>query len=206
MPAEFTRCGSEETPCMNMRELTGFNQNSRMARLNACLVAPKQDPGQDDTRFYENPMGIAASQWESTSSDPAPDMNSNIVIETARKTLGGEMSFPEVVSRLAAAGVDYYHVDYVGKKKVFYGTDDSMVVTHIDYQGLPRVAADFSVQTIKAVILDSQRNGQAYRDFTRRAMAAGVQGYFAFLRGKRVTYFGRQGDQHTEWFPGAAVP
>lgn len=34
-------------------------------------------------------------------------------------------------------------------------------------------------------------------------MAAGVQGYFAFLRGKRVTYIGRQGDQHTEWFPGA---
>jgi len=34
-------------------------------------------------------------------------------------------------------------------------------------------------------------------------MVAGVQGCFAFLRGKRVTYFGRQGDQHTEWFPGA---
>ena len=31
-----------------------------------------------------------------------------------------------------------------------------------------------------------------------------VQGYFAFLRGKRVTYWGRGGDQHTEWFPGAA--
>jgi hypothetical protein len=30
-----------------------------------------------------------------------------------------------------------------------------------------------------------------------------VQGYFAFLRGKRVTYLGRNGDAHTEWFPGA---
>jgi hypothetical protein len=56
---------------------------------------------------------------------------------------------------------------------------------------------------LRANILDSQRNGQAYRDFTRRAMAAGVQGYFAFLCGKRVTYLGRQGDQHTEWFPSA---
>ena len=35
------------------------------------------------------------------------------------------------------------------------------------------------------------------------AMAAGVQSYFAFLRGQRVTYLGRTGDQHTEWFPGA---
>jgi hypothetical protein len=45
---------------------------------------------------------------------------------------------------------------------------------------------------------------QTYCDFTRRAMEAGVQGYFAFQGGKRVTYLGRQGDQHTEWFPGAA--
>jgi hypothetical protein len=36
-----------------------------------------------------------------------------------------------------------------------------------------------------------------------RAMAGGVQGDIAFLRGKRVTYWGRTGDQHTEWFPGA---
>jgi hypothetical protein len=34
-------------------------------------------------------------------------------------------------------------------------------------------------------------------------MNAGVQGYFAFLRGRRVTYLGRNGDQHVEWFPGA---
>jgi len=49
---------------------------------------------------------------------------------------------------------------------------------------------------------------QPYHDFTRRGPCRtghrdGVQGYIAFLRGKRVTYWGRTGDQHTEWFPGA---
>jgi hypothetical protein len=39
--------------------------------------------------------------------------------------------------------------------------------------------------------------------FTRRAMAGGVQGYIAFLRGRRVMYWGRNGEQHVEWFPGA---
>jgi hypothetical protein len=53
------------------------------------------------------------------------------------------------------------------------------------------------------VIVDSQRLCQKYRDFTRRAMEAGVQGYFAFLCGQRVTCFGRAGDHHTERFPGA---
>ncbi len=61
----------------------------------------------------------------------------------------------------------------------------------------------FDAQALRANILDSQKNNQHYRDFSTRAMQAGVQGYIAFLRGQRVTYFGRQGDQHTEWFPGA---
>ena len=78
-----------------------------------------------------------------------------------------------------------------------------MVTTPIIYEGLPGVAADFDAAALRAAILDSQQHGQHYRDFTRRAMEAGVQGYIAFLRGQRVTYWGRGGDQHTEWFPGA---
>ena len=64
-------------------------------------------------------------------------------------------------------------------------------------------AAEFDVAALRANILDSQQNGQTWRDFTLRAMNGGVQGYFAFLRGQRVTCFCHQGDQHTEWFPGA---
>jgi uncharacterized protein YbcV (DUF1398 family) len=130
-------------------------------------------------------------------------MDTNIIAETARKTLTGEISFPEVVARLLGAGVEYYHVDYIRLRKTFYGAGDDMVVTPIDYEGLPPVSREFSTEAVRADILDSQRNGQHYRDFTRRAMEAGVQSYFAFLRGQRVTYLGRQGDQHVEWFPGA---
>lgn len=130
-------------------------------------------------------------------------MNTTIITEVARKTLAGAISFPEVVSQLLTAGVEYYYVDYIGMRKTFYGVEGGTVVTPVTYEGLPSVAADFDVAAVRADILDSQRNGQKYRDFSCRAMAAGVQGYFAFLRGKRVTYFGRQGDEHTEWFPGA---
>ena len=128
-------------------------------------------------------------------------MNTTIITEVARKTLDGTMSFPEVVGQLLTAGVEYYQVDYVGMKKTFYSAEGDMIVTPINYEGLPPVASEFSLEAVRADVLDSQRNGQKYRDFTHRAMAAGVSGYFAFLRGKRVTYFGRQGDQHIEWFP-----
>ena len=113
------------------------------------------------------------------------------------------MSFPEVVGQLLAAGVEYYHVDYVGLRKRFYSPEGEMLATSINYEGLPPVALEFDAAALHANILDSQCHGQPHREFTQRAMAGGVQGYIAFLRGKRVTYRGRTGGQHTEWFPGA---
>jgi uncharacterized protein YbcV (DUF1398 family) len=130
-------------------------------------------------------------------------MDTKIVAEVARATLGGTLSFPDVVRQLLVTGVEYYHVDYVAMRKTFYSGDSDTVVTPILYEGLPPVAREFDAAKLRAAILDSQRHGQKYRDFSRRAMEAGVQGYFAFLRGQRVIYFGRGGDEHTEWFPGS---
>jgi uncharacterized protein YbcV (DUF1398 family) len=132
-------------------------------------------------------------------------MNTELVKQASIATSQGLKSFPEIVGMLVEAGVEYYHVDYVGRRKSFYSASGEAVVTMIDYEGLPQVHQDFDLEALRADILDSQRNGQKHREFTRRAMEAGVQGYFAFLRGKRVTYFGRQGDQYTEWFPGSTA-
>jgi uncharacterized protein YbcV (DUF1398 family) len=130
-------------------------------------------------------------------------MNTEIIADAARATLDGSLPFPEVVRRLIDTGVEYYHVDYVALQKRFYSGAGDVVTTPIPYEGLPPVAAVFDLAALGAAILDSQRHGQHYRDFTRRAMEAGVQGYIAFLRGQRVTYWSRGGEQHTEWFPGA---
>ncbi len=130
-------------------------------------------------------------------------MNSEVVTEAAHATLDGSIPFPEVIRRLIETGVEYYHVDYVALQKTYYSASGEIIKTPINYEGLPSVAADFDPDALRAAILDSQHNGQHYKDFTKRAMNAGVQGYIAFLRGKRVTYWGRGGDNHTEWFPGA---
>lgn len=93
-------------------------------------------------------------------------------------------------------------MDYVSLRKTYYGGNGATVITVLPFEGLPPVVDDIDAAGLRAAIHDSQHYGRKFRHFARRAMAAGVQGYFAFLRGKRVTYFGRQGDQHTEWFPG----
>lgn len=130
-------------------------------------------------------------------------MNTELIAAAARATLTSEKPFPEIVGMLIEAGVEFYQVDYLALRKTYYGGDGAVVNTPIPLEGLPVVAADFDAAALRANILDSQQNGQSWRDFSIRAMAGGVQGYFAFLRGQRVTYFGRQGDQHTEWFPGS---
>lgn len=133
-------------------------------------------------------------------------MDTDVVQQMAHATLSGELPFPEIVGRLFAEGVEYYRVDYVARLMSFYGSDGQIVVAALSFDDLPAVAMDFDGPGLKAAIVDSQQHGQAFRQFSQRAMEAGVQGYYAFLRGKRVTYLGRRGEQHVEWFPGSKPP
>jgi uncharacterized protein YbcV (DUF1398 family) len=130
-------------------------------------------------------------------------MNADIVQRMARATLAGELPFPEIVGNLLAEGVEYYRIDYVARQMSFYSSEGSVVIAPLIFENLPAVAIHFDDPALKAAIFDSQHNGQEFRQFSHRAVQAGVQSYYAFLRGQRVTYLGRQGEQHTEWFPGA---
>jgi len=130
-------------------------------------------------------------------------MDADVVNSLAVATLDGSMPFPLIIGKLIAEGVEYYHVDFAANSFTFYSAAGSVVTASLPFEGLPSVSVDFDVTALKAAILDSQQHGQEFRSFCERAIRAGVQGYFAFLRGHRVTYLGRQGNQHVEWFPGA---
>jgi uncharacterized protein YbcV (DUF1398 family) len=130
-------------------------------------------------------------------------MNSDKVRSSAQATLDGSIPFPQIVGNLIADGVEYYYVDFASKSFTFYSATGASVNVPLSFEGLPLIAENFDATELRKAILDSQQNSQKFQRFCQRATSAGVQGYFAFLRGQRVTYFGRQGDQHTEWFPGA---
>ncbi len=131
-------------------------------------------------------------------------MNAATIRRLASATLDGSMPFPEIVGRLIEEDVEYYRVDYRTFQFTFYCAFGGVVVAPLQFEGLPEVNEAFDLPGLRAAIRDSQSGGQKFRDFSARAMRAGVQSYCAFLRGKRVLYLGRLGDQHVEWFPGAA--
>ena len=120
--------------------------------------------------------------------------------EVAAETQAGRLIFPEVVRRLLAAGVESYLIDFATGNETFYLTNGG---TYVEKMILPlnAIAEDFSKEGIVAAIRGAQADTVRYPEFVRLATAAGVIGYWAFLTGKQVTYFGRQGEQHIEKFP-----
>jgi len=128
-------------------------------------------------------------------------MNADLVCRMAVATLEGTLPFPEIVGNLIAEGVEYYRVDYVSKQFSFYSAEGAVVIAPLSIHDLPSTAHDFDGSALRAAIVDSQSHGQKFLAFSHRAVRAGVQSYYVFLRGQRVTYLGRQGEQHVEWFP-----
>lgn len=130
-------------------------------------------------------------------------MDADAVGSLAKASLEGSLPFPRIIGNLIEQGVESYHVDYAARSFTFYSAAGAAVTTVLPFEGLPCISSEWDAAALRAAILDSQAHGQTFRQFCHRAMLAGVQGYFAFLLGQRVTYLGRNGDQHVEWFPGA---
>jgi uncharacterized protein YbcV (DUF1398 family) len=67
------------------------------------------------------------------------------------------------------------------------------------------VASELSASGLLAAIRGAQSDTIRYPEFAKRAAAAGVIAYWAFLSGKKVVYFGRKGESHTEESPRAKL-
>jgi uncharacterized protein YbcV (DUF1398 family) len=129
-------------------------------------------------------------------------MNTQAIHEVAVATEEGRMTFPQVVGRLLEIGVESYFIDFAAGRKTHYSTDGR---THAEPMilKLDPIAEEFSASDLIAAIRGAQADTVRYPEFVKRSTAAGVIGYWAFLTGKQVVYFGRKGEMHIEKFPGA---
>lgn len=125
-----------------------------------------------------------------------------VVNECANLSAAGKINFGEVVARLMKAGIERYHADYTRMESTYYSIDGESVVHPIELEK-GEIAREFSAAQVEAAVRQSQRGEIMYPQFTRQALAAGCVGYFVQITGKCVQYFGRNGEVHTEWFPGA---
>jgi len=127
-------------------------------------------------------------------------MSKQVIDAVAMATQQGKMTFPQVVKRLLEVGVESYFVDFAAKQKTHYLADGSTHTVPMILDPGP-IAAEFNGAALVAAIRGAQADTVRYPEFVQRSTAAGVIGYWAFLTGKRVSYFGRKGEQHVEEFP-----
>ncbi len=132
-------------------------------------------------------------------------MNQSEIHAVMLETEAGQLSFPHVVRRLLAAGVESYFVDFAAGAKHCYLAEGGV---HSDAMTLPLtpVAGEFSSAGLVQAIRGAQADTIRYPEFVRLSTDAGVVGYWAFLTGKKVIYFGRKGETHTELFPPPQPP
>lgn len=130
--------------------------------------------------------------------------HTKIVEDCAQGSLAGTLTFPEVVGRLAAIGVERYHADYSREEITYYWVNGDSHVVKLPHPP-ETIAQEFSAAGVAAAVRQSQQGEHTYVDFLRKTMAAGCVGYFVQITGRQAIYFGRLGDSHVEKFPPAPI-
>ncbi len=125
-----------------------------------------------------------------------------VLAECTRGSDEGRMPFPQVVSKLIAAGVERYHADLIRSEKIYYMPDGASQEVACAPTALP--AADFSAAGVDAAVRAVQRGEIDYPRFCEAIAGAGCVGYLVTFPGRRAVYYGRTGETHVEPFPSAA--
>lgn len=111
-----------------------------------------------------------------------------------------QMTFPQVVNKLMAVGVERYHADLVRADRTYYlPCGDSVVTPGHRLAVMP--TAEFSASGVEAAVRAIQAGKIQYREFCGRIAAAGCVGYIVTLVGRRAVYYGRTGETYVEPFP-----
>ena len=115
----------------------------------------------------------------------------------------GATTFPQSVKMLMEAGLDGYAVDFRRSTRAYYMPGGEAI--ELETERTERVAERFDAAAIKEALREAQAQvpGYTYKGFCAKAARAGCAGYVVSLLGKRVLYYGRTGETHTEYFPGA---
>lgn len=122
--------------------------------------------------------------------------------ECVAASYAGTRSFGDIVGALVAQGVESYRADYRLRASAYYLPSGETYTVELH---IPAIAVGdrFDQEAIVAAIRGSQEGRIKYPEFVELSMKAGCVGYVVWIQGKKVTYFGRRGEIHTEYFPGA---
>lgn len=126
-------------------------------------------------------------------------MDRQVMRDITNRSLQGTITFDEIVMKLLAIGVESYLVDLVRMEKIYYMRNGQSHHEIFDYKG-PKIAQDFLSSDVVKAIRASQNREINYVEFLNLVSRAGTTQYIVFIAGRKVIYYGRNGDFHIENF------
>ena len=131
-----------------------------------------------------------------------------VLRECSERSVAGSITFPEVVEKLMAVGIEQYHADLYRREKTYYAANGD---SHVESEsGLdPKifnadaVAKELNPDGVKEALRQIQCEEISYQQFLCDILSAGIANYWVYLTSKRAIYVARNGDEYVEWFPGA---
>lgn len=127
-------------------------------------------------------------------------MNESVIRPLLEKSLARQISFPEILSILINEGVESYHVDFLRNECRYYSQDGESFSLSIPFKH-DGVAPIFSREKLDSINRKVQAGDATFSDFVREGCASGCAYYIVYLNGRKVLYFGRNGDEHIQHFP-----
>jgi uncharacterized protein YbcV (DUF1398 family) len=120
--------------------------------------------------------------------------------ECVKRSHDGTISFAEVVDKLAQVGVETYLADYRRRENAYYlPSGETYAVKFAPPE--TSIAEAFDADEVGEAVRGAQSGAVKYPEFMQRTMNAGCIGYFVWIAGRHVQYFGRRGEVHVERFP-----
>ena len=129
-------------------------------------------------------------------------MDETTIKDLVNKALACAITFPEILATLQKEGVESYHVDFLRNEYRYYARHEESLVMDVAlvHDG---VAREFYADQIESINKQVQAGQAWYPDFVREGAAAGCAYYIVYLYGRKVRYFGRDGDEYVQHFAGS---
>ena len=105
------------------------------------------------------------------------------------------LNFPQAIRRLAEAGIESYHTDYRRKETTYYLPNGESHAVR-DTMHHEAVADPFDSAAVSTAVRFAQADppDYTYEKFVGLTCRAGCVGYFVWIAGQKVQYFGRRGE------------
>lgn len=123
-----------------------------------------------------------------------------VIHQTFQASQAGSIHFGQVIGALSEIDVESYFVDYRTRQVTYYFPTNETISLVYDSNN-DAIGESFSQADVKSAILGAQRGEVMYPEFKKLSQAAGCIGYFVWIKGRHVSYFGRKGETHIEHFP-----